>query len=784
MFGKSWDLTPAAGEVVVQFQEGSSGDLRDAVAVAHGLDVSHPYNEETRVAVYRASAGEDALSLAALLNGEVGVAGAGPAAIDQDGYTKYVIPGRVSVQFRKELEASDHLAFISDAGCEVLVDHWTPGYFTVSLPEGMTLFEAVRMWQAHPQTLFSEPSYMLYDDLLYEPNDPHFVDEWYIRNTGDFGGGVPDADVDADLAWDLTKGDPDVIISVIDTGMDTAHPDLAGNLLPQNGEDWNFASGASSDPMDTNGHGTSCSGITAAVQDNALGVTGVAPGCRLMPLKVDLSSGANENRADAINYATSRRPEFSGLVISGSWRMSSGSFTAVEAACQNAWDNDVVLCFASGNDNGPITPPAIYPTTIAVGAASPCDERKSPTSCDGESWWGSNYGSQLDVVSPGVKMYTTDISGAGGYSGGDYFTSFNGTSSATPLCAGVCALIWSMNPALSNAEVRQILTDTAEDEVGPPGEDTPGWDAFFGYGRINAHLAVQSAVPAGFEDDMEAGEGPWTHEIVLPGIGFGDAWHLSQTRNHTPGGVNSWKCGDTADGDYSPEISAALVSPPLGLPQGAILEFWHWMDVNETSDDIAGDGGVVELSNDGGQSWFVGVPSGDGYSHTWRAGGTGSPFLPGQKVWSGSFDWRMERINLAAYSGAIRIRFRFGTRGEEPTGEGWYIDDVVIRAESAGAPDIAGEIGGARLLAAWPNPASGSARLGYQLASPSSVILTVHDVSGRLVRRWDMGAQAAGAHQVAFDGRDGAGRKLSAGVYLYRVATGASPLTGRLVLVD
>src|SRR5690606_33905653 len=211
-------------------------------------------------------------------------------------------------------------------------------------------------------------------------------------------------------------GDPSVLIVVIDTGLDMTHEDLAAQVIPRNGHDWDFSSTSSSVPDDTGDHGTAWSGIAVAIQDNAKGVSGICPECSLMPLKVNLGSGQNANRADAINYAASRRPEFTGVVISCSWRMSSGDFTAVRAAVQNAWNAGCVLCFSSGNGNSPVIEyPARYPECIAVGATSPCDERKSPRSCDGETWWGSNWGPEQEVMAPGVLITTTDRSGSAGY---------------------------------------------------------------------------------------------------------------------------------------------------------------------------------------------------------------------------------------------------------------------------------------------------------------------------------------------------------------------------------
>jgi hypothetical protein len=144
--------------------------------------------------------------------------------------------------------------------------------------------------------------------------------------------------------------------------------------------------------------------------------------------------------------------------------------------------------FAAGNENGPVGYPATLSEVIAVSATSPCDERKSPSSCDGESWWGSSYGPEIDVSAPGVFHYSTDIMGAAGYSSGNYYSAFNGTSSACPVVAGVVALILSMNPTYTPDQVQSKLQDSADD-LGPP-----GFDNEFGYGRVNAYNAIGAQI--------------------------------------------------------------------------------------------------------------------------------------------------------------------------------------------------------------------------------------------------------------------------------------------------
>ena len=118
--------------------------------------------------------------------------------------------------------------------------------------------------------------------------------------------------------------------------MDLDHPDLSPNLYSRGYDDWDFADSLDSVPEDEDRHGTACCVLAAAAANNSEGVCGSAPNCYLMPLRVNLVSGQNQNRADAINYAASRASDFDAMVISMSWIMSSGSFTAVENACNNA----------------------------------------------------------------------------------------------------------------------------------------------------------------------------------------------------------------------------------------------------------------------------------------------------------------------------------------------------------------------------------------------------------------------------------------------------------------
>ncbi len=968
-FDKHWVLAPHPDQVLVLYRAGATDADRLSAARSEELALQHEFNPAYRTAVYRIAAEENAEAVADRLSLHDAVEAAVPAVVDGEGYTKYYIPRQLTVQFNKDLSDEVCRAAIRAAGSEVLRDYWTPGYYKITTPVEQDVFAAIRSWYQHDDVLFAEPIYMCYNDAVHVPNDPYFPEQWALRNTGQQGW-TPGADVQAVDAWDLTLGSPNVVVTIIDTGMDLDHEDLEANLLPRGDDDWDFAD-ADPIPEDEGNHGTCCCGIAAAVQDNNLGVSGVAPMCRLMPLRVNLSSGQNANRADAINYAASRRAEFDGLVMSNSWIMSSGDFTSVQLACENAHALDCVVCFASGNDNGDIRYPAKYPETIAVGASSPCDERKSPSSCDGETHWGSNYGPEQDIVAPGVKIYTTDRAGSSGYSSGDYFDEFNGTSSACPLAAGICALIYSANPALSNEEVREILRETAEDEVGPPGEDTPGWDPYMGWGRVNAYEAVLAAgtgfgqiagtvtnasngytpiegatveaieperstetdefgtyvlniapgtytmrashpsfetvtapdinipegetvtlnfqlndiggpeitgttelrstedtvgpytvestvtdftqlssvrlyyrihggpwyvlnmlsaggdlhaadipgqmhntyieyyvraedlvhnastVPPGapdvlydfwvapigevLADDMETGAPDWTHEAVTSG--FSDQWHLSTQRNHTSGGVTSWKCGDTGDGNYANLLDAALVTPAVDLALDSSLRYWQWIDAEESSvyPGYAYDGGLIELSAEGGE-WTQITPIG-GYTHLIRTGSTAGPFAADTPVFSGAVDWHEVELDLSGYEGSVQIRFRFGTDGADVR-EGWFIDDVMLdgflidlsAAELERAPLAL------HLAAADPNPFRNATVLRYQLPQATEVSLQVFDLGGRLVRTLVSGPQTPGRYALSWNGRDDGARPVPSGVYLTRLSAGNASTTGKVMI--
>jgi len=312
--------------------------------------------------------------------------------------------------------------------------------------------------------------------------------QWSLNNNGQACCcNCTEKDINSVDAWSKSHGSSSITIAIIDEGVDLAHPDLTSKLVA--GYDATDG-GGSGGPSGDDAHGTNCAGIAAAATNNSQGVAGIARLAKIMPIRIAYSdSGGNWVTNDSwiasgMTWAVSHGAD----VLSNSWGGGSAS-TTVTNAINNAKNNGrggkgAVVIFATGNDNGPVHYPATLSQVLAVGALSPCDERKSPASCDGEYWWGSNYGAQLDISAPGVHMYSTDIVGASGYDSGDYFYNFNGTSSATPVVSGVAALVLGYCPCLKASIVESRLKYTATDLL------TPGWDPSTGYGRINAYNAL------------------------------------------------------------------------------------------------------------------------------------------------------------------------------------------------------------------------------------------------------------------------------------------------------
>lgn len=296
-------------------------------------------------------------------------------------------------------------------------------------------------------------------------------------------------------AWSLQGGDPAIRIAILDEGVHTHHPDLA----PAVAGTFDATEGDSlQEPNPWDGHGTSCAGLAAARGSLGVGVRGVAPGCSLLAVRIAYAEAAHGpwvTTTDKIRTGIRWSWRNGADILSNSWGGGTPSNDISEefarARTQGRGGRGCVVVIAAGNYFSEVLFPATLDGVLTVAASNEYDEAKTPTSRDGETWWGTNHGPEVDVAAPGVHNLTTDIGGADGYQPGDYIADFNGTSSATPIVAGACALVLSANPDLTESKVREIIAASA-DQVGPY-PYVEGRNDFFGAGRLNVYQAVLKA---------------------------------------------------------------------------------------------------------------------------------------------------------------------------------------------------------------------------------------------------------------------------------------------------
>jgi len=371
---------------------------------------------------------------------------------------------------------------------------------------------------------FAEPNFLYpeYCLLNYTPNDTYYGSQWALNNTGQSvptegstsGGdatsvnGITDADMDVNLAWDYTTGNSAVKVGVVDTGIDSTHPDFqaVNHLLPGFDAYWNKWGV----PRDSGSHGTCTAGLIGGVLNNNLGIAGIAPSCRLMSVRIFNSSGSTTDNAIIRGFDTAR---VNGIdILSNSWGGGTET-TAKTNAINNAANNGrnglgCIILFASGNDGrNPPNYPSYLANVICVGASTTHDQKKT-TGTGNQYWWGGNYGESpngdIDVVAPTV-CYSIDVQSTGGYNtasgtAGNYYSTFNGTSCSCPNAAGVAALVLSVNTSFTRLQVTEYLLRGAEkiDNFPYSTDKTYGkWNPYFGYGRVNAYNSVRLA--AGYD---------------------------------------------------------------------------------------------------------------------------------------------------------------------------------------------------------------------------------------------------------------------------------------------
>lgn len=400
------------------------------------------------------------------------------------------VPGQMILKFRKNFRIDRDNVQTSDSSINKLLRRLKANNIKRIFPEkalslediylinfdtNIPISDTLQQTMDDPNVEWAEPNF-LYSTFAI-PNDLYYSKQWGLKK------------IKAEQAWDISQGNPDIIIAIIDTGVDYNHNDLVGNIwhnpkeTPNNNIDddrngyidddigWDFVSVTSGgaqgedmgpmdrDPMDFHGHGTHCAGIAGASTNNYIGISGVSWGCKIMPLRAGYKTPTGDgllaisDTSSALCYAADNNAD----VISMSW--GGGYSFTLQSAVNYALHMGCVLVAAAGNENSSyLTYPGAFDGVIAVSASDTSDQKA----------YFSNYGQWVDISAPGTSIYST-------YLNNNYVT-MSGSSMATPLVAGVAGLILSQDHTLSPEQVNQRLVDSADDI---------GWSK-----RLNAYNAL------------------------------------------------------------------------------------------------------------------------------------------------------------------------------------------------------------------------------------------------------------------------------------------------------
>jgi subtilisin family serine protease len=414
-------------------------------------------------------------------------------------------PGELLLKHKRSVRAAATQYYRTQWDISALRTFRVTGVQHVKLPRWMTVQAALEIYQDDPDVEYVEPNYYRHTSAI--PNDTYFTRLWGLHNTGQYvhrTSGTPYADIDAPEAWHITTGNSDIVIAVVDTGVDYSHPDLSDNMwsntgeTPNNGIDddgngyvddvrgWDFF-GNDKNPMDLHGHGTHVTGIAAAEGDNAIGITGVCWTARIMPLRFldENGIGTVADEISAIDYAIANGAH----IINASFGSDTHSRSERDAISRASYAG-ILFVTAAGNDglNNDTSPfyPASYNLDNIISVAA--------TDQDDNLIWFSNYGpTTVDVGAPGVNIYSTSPSMNYQY--------MHGTSVATPHVAGLAALIWGYNSSLTHMEIKDIILNGVDIKPTLSGKTFTG-------GRINALNAFAGSrpqAPNGLDATPESG---------------------------------------------------------------------------------------------------------------------------------------------------------------------------------------------------------------------------------------------------------------------------------------
>ncbi len=465
-------------------------------------------------------------------------------------------PGEVLLKFKAGTAAAERSQVLGAMGGSVARAFPRLGIEVVRLKD-LTVTEAVSRYAGHQALEFIEPNYEL--TIVTVPNDPRFPELYGLQNTGQTGG-TPGADISAVEAWSTFTGSSDVIVGVIDTGVDYNHPDLAANMwinageiagngIDDDGNGWvddvvgyDYING-DSNPMDDNGHGTHCSGTIGGVGNNGVGVAGVNWDVSIMALKFlsAAGSGYTDDAIACVQYAVQMGAD----VLSNSWG-GGGYSAALEDAIRDAYDHGIVFVAAAGN-NGSNTDASPYypmgydvPNVVAVAATDHNDQLAS----------FSNYGVvTVDLAAPGVDILSSTP--------GNTYSVYSGTSMATPHVAGAFAMLKGRFPNLGVEDAINILFNSVDVLPQLQTRCLTG-------GRLNLHMAISDpdTIAPGAIADLAAGaQGSSWADLTWTATGDdGDAGTAAAYEMRYSSTMVPWDQALPVDGEPAPQPAGGTES--------------------------------------------------------------------------------------------------------------------------------------------------------------------------------------------------------------------------------
>jgi hypothetical protein len=367
-----------------------------------------------------------------------------------DSDISYIYPKRLLVKFKDKVSSKRVDEILNETKTKVKEKIQGIDVHILELPENANEKAFENVFKRFLEVDFAEVDRILPPSSV-TPNDPGYINQWHLKR------------IQSDYAWDYTKGSNTVIVAILDTGVDINHPDLTNKLT----RGWNVYNN-NSDVSDVYGHGTAVAGTVAASTNNLLGVASIAWDCLIMPIRISDPQGyaTYSDAAKGLIWAADNWARVANI----SYRMSESS--TVASAAKYFQDKGGVVTISAGNQSTFISN-GDNPYVLTVSATTSSDTLAT----------FSNTGNIIDVSAPGVSIYTTIMP-----TSGSYYGSKSGTSFSAPIVAGVAALVISANPSLTARQVSDIILNSADD-LGDP-----GWDPLYGYGRVNAKRAVETAL--------------------------------------------------------------------------------------------------------------------------------------------------------------------------------------------------------------------------------------------------------------------------------------------------